>query len=76
MNKTFIYHSQYPNRWSDQFIKCNVTLTVKDNEAYGTNGKKVRCIKLERIKAIIDHEKYEIVNKKEWGQYLTYEIYE
>lgn len=62
MTKTFTYLSKFPNRWSDMFIKANVTCNVKDNPAYDTVGKKIKCIKLERL--------------PDRTQLLTYAIYE
>lgn len=71
MKQTKTYHTQYPNRWSDQFIKANQTSAVKFEFP---NAKSVKCIEIKRVTARIDQLAAKIINKDEWGQYLTYEI--
>lgn len=73
--KITTFHTKYPSHWSNMFIKANATLMVKSKFP---NASKVKCISIERVKAIIDYsgELPKITNKNEYGQNLTYEIIE
>ncbi len=67
------YHFKYPQRWSDQFIKANATMFVKQEYP---EAKKVKCIVFKRVRAIVNYNGMipNIVNKDRWGQHLTYQI--
>ena len=68
MNQVFeIEHkTQYPRRWSDQFMKANATMEVK--RLY-PRALKVQCLGLRRWEQPPTPEK-----RFDWGQSLAYKI--